>query len=68
MMSIADIFDALTASDRPYKRAVPLDRALDILSLEVKDQHIDGDLLGIFVDARVWECLPEGAPRSRVMP
>ena len=31
MMSIADIFDALTASDRPYKKAVPLEKALDIL-------------------------------------
>jgi len=68
MMSIADIFDALTASDRPYKRAVPLERALDILKLEVKDQHIDGDLLSIFVDARVWESLPEGAPRSKLNP
>jgi HD-GYP domain-containing protein (c-di-GMP phosphodiesterase class II) len=55
MMSISDIFDALTAADRPYKRAVPLDRALDILHMEVKDQHIDGDLLRIFCEARVWE-------------
>jgi HD-GYP domain-containing protein (c-di-GMP phosphodiesterase class II) len=65
MMSIADIFDALTASDRPYKKAVPLDRALDILGFEVKDQHIDGDLLKIFIEARVWELMPEPAPRSR---
>lgn len=67
MMSIADIFDALTASDRPYKKAVPLERALDILGFEVKDQHIDGDLLAIFIEAKVWELLPEPAPRSRVM-
>lgn len=55
MMSISDIFDALTASDRPYKRAVPLDRALDILAMEVKDRHVDGDLVRIFREARVWE-------------
>ncbi len=55
LMSIADIFDALTASDRPYKRAVPVERALDILALEVKDSHIDGDLVAIFRDGRVWE-------------
>ena len=55
MMSISDIFDALTASDRPYKRAVPLERALDILAMEVKDQHVDGDLVRIFREARVWE-------------
>lgn len=55
LMSISDIFDALTASDRPYKRAVPIQKALDILSLEVKDGHLDGDLVRIFRDARVWE-------------
>jgi HD-GYP domain-containing protein (c-di-GMP phosphodiesterase class II) len=55
MMSISDIFDALTASDRPYKRAVPVQKALDILNLEVKDNHVDGDLVRIFSEARVWE-------------
>jgi HD-GYP domain-containing protein (c-di-GMP phosphodiesterase class II) len=55
MMSVADIFDALTASDRPYKKAVPIDRALGILELEVKDNHIDADLVKIFVEARVWD-------------
>jgi HD-GYP domain-containing protein (c-di-GMP phosphodiesterase class II) len=55
IMSIADIFDALTAADRPYKKAVPVERALDILRLEVRDQHIDGDLVDLFVGARVWE-------------
>jgi HD-GYP domain-containing protein (c-di-GMP phosphodiesterase class II) len=54
MMSVADIFDALTASDRPYKRAVPVEKALDILGFEVKDQHLDADLVRIFVEARVW--------------
>ena len=53
-MSVSDIFDALTASDRPYKRAVPLDRALDILAMEVRDGHIDGELVRIFKEARVW--------------
>jgi HD-GYP domain-containing protein (c-di-GMP phosphodiesterase class II) len=55
LMSISDIFDALTASDRPYKRAVPVEKALHILSLEVKDGHVDGDLVRIFNEARVWE-------------
>lgn len=62
MMSVSDIFDALTASDRPYKKAVPLDRALDILGFEVKDQHIDADLVKIFIEAKVWTCL---GPPSR---
>jgi HD-GYP domain-containing protein (c-di-GMP phosphodiesterase class II) len=55
LMSISDIFDALTASDRPYKRAVPVEKALHILSLEVKDGHVDGDLVRIFNEARVLE-------------
>ena len=55
MMTISDIFDALTASDRPYKRAVPLAKALDILGYEVKDGHIDTELVRVFVEAKVWE-------------
>ncbi len=64
LMSISDIFDALTASDRPYKRAVPVEKALDILGFEVKDGHIDGELVRIFVESKVWEPLIEGMPRS----
>jgi HD-GYP domain-containing protein (c-di-GMP phosphodiesterase class II) len=55
MMSISDIFDALTASDRPYKRAVPVEKALDILGFEVKDNHVDGELVRIFTESRAWE-------------
>jgi HD-GYP domain-containing protein (c-di-GMP phosphodiesterase class II) len=65
MMSIADIYDALTASDRPYKKAVALDRALDILDYSVKDGHLDGELVRIFKDARVWECVTGDEPRER---
>ncbi len=66
LMSIADIFDALTASDRPYKRAVPVDRALDILGYEVKDGALDAELVRLFVEGRVWERLNEAAPASRL--
>ncbi len=55
MMTIADIYDALTATDRPYKRAVSTDRALDILRIEAKQGMLDRDLLGTFVEARVYE-------------
>ena len=57
MMSISDIYDALTASDRPYKKAVPVERAVDILEYGVKDQHLDPELVRIFREARVWERL-----------
>jgi HD-GYP domain-containing protein (c-di-GMP phosphodiesterase class II) len=61
MMSIADIYDALTASDRPYKKAVPVERALDILEFGVKDQHLDPELVRIFREARIWErCAKHG--------
>jgi HD-GYP domain-containing protein (c-di-GMP phosphodiesterase class II) len=59
IMSIVDIYDALTASDRPYKRAVPPDKALDILGFEVKDGHLDPDLVKIFREATVYR-LVEG--------
>ncbi|MFO0759781.1 MAG: HD domain-containing phosphohydrolase [Byssovorax sp.] len=65
MMSVSDIFDALTASDRPYKKAVPLEKALDILGYEVKDDHLDADLVKIFVEAKVWTCLGEADPTAR---
>ena len=55
MMTISDIFDALTASDRPYKAAVPLERALDILGFERKAGAVDGDLLDLFIAVKPWE-------------
>jgi HD-GYP domain-containing protein (c-di-GMP phosphodiesterase class II) len=55
MMTISDIYDALTARDRPYKKAMPADKALDILGSEVRRGYLDADLFAIFVDARVWE-------------
>ncbi len=54
MMTIADIYDALTASDRPYKKAMPADRALEILSDEARRGQIDAPLLDVFVEAGVW--------------
>ncbi|MDH5644095.1 MAG: GAF domain-containing protein, partial [Gemmatimonadota bacterium] len=61
MMTIADIFDALTASDRPYKRAVPTQTALDIMSMEVKDGHLDADLFDLFHQAKVYDVVLGGA-------
>jgi HD-GYP domain-containing protein (c-di-GMP phosphodiesterase class II) len=53
MMTICDIFDALTASDRPYKKAVQVPRALAILEDCVKAGEIDGELFRLFCEARV---------------
>jgi HD-GYP domain-containing protein (c-di-GMP phosphodiesterase class II) len=61
MMTIADIFDALTASDRPYKKAVPVEKALDILGYEVKEGKCDRELMRLFVDGKVWKRVLPGA-------
>ncbi len=67
MMTISDIFDALVAWDRPYKKAVPVERALEILVKEFAERgKIDKDLLDIFVQAKVYEKTPRaGAEVSR---
>lgn len=61
-MAIADVFDALTAQDRPYKAAVPLERSLAILEADARSGHLDGDLLRLFVEARVYERTTSPAP------
>jgi HD-GYP domain-containing protein (c-di-GMP phosphodiesterase class II) len=54
MMAISDIYDALTASDRPYKKAMPAEKALDILSGDVKRGQLDANLFEVFVGAGVF--------------
>jgi HD-GYP domain-containing protein (c-di-GMP phosphodiesterase class II) len=55
MMTISDIFDALTAQDRPYKRAVSVPTALEILHSEADDGKLDKDLLAVFVDQQIYQ-------------
>jgi response regulator RpfG family c-di-GMP phosphodiesterase len=55
MMTVSDIFDALTAHDRPYKKAVPIERALTIIGDEVKSQLLDPLLFKLFVDAKIYQ-------------
>ncbi len=64
MMTIADVFDALAAADRPYKPAVPPDRALDILRGEARAGRIDRVLLDLFVAAKVYDAHGSGRPRA----
>jgi 3',5'-cyclic-nucleotide phosphodiesterase len=54
MMTISDIYDALTAADRPYKRAMPAERALDILNAEARAGKIDAVLYKVFVEAGAY--------------
>jgi len=55
MLTIADIYDALTASDRPYKAAVPVARALGILEGEVRAGKCDEELFRVFVGAEIYK-------------
>jgi HD-GYP domain-containing protein (c-di-GMP phosphodiesterase class II) len=55
IMTICDMFDALSASDRPYKKAVPPDRALDILEMSVKAQELDAELFRLFFEAKIFQ-------------
>ncbi len=54
MMAIADIFEALTAADRPYKKAKTLTDSLRIMGFMVKDQHIDPELFELFLESGVY--------------
>jgi len=53
MMAIADIFEALTAVDRPYKKGKTLSEAIKIMGFMVKDQHIDSELFALFLRAGI---------------
>lgn len=60
MMAIADIFDALTASDRPYKKAVPLSKVLEILKEEAGRDKLDSNLVDLFISKKLYESVLQG--------
>ena len=68
MMTISDIYDALTARDRPYKLAVPRDRALDIIGDEVKSELLDPVLFKLFKDAKLYELTAKAEPQTPPLP
>jgi HD-GYP domain-containing protein (c-di-GMP phosphodiesterase class II) len=55
LMTVADIYDALTASDRPYRKSLPSERALKVLEDEAKYGKLDAGLVRIFIDAKVYD-------------
>lgn len=54
ILAVADIFEALTASDRPYKKAKTLSESLKIMSFMVKDKHIDAEVFRLFLETDVF--------------
>lgn len=57
MMAIADIYDALTAGDRPYKRSLAVPRALEILKQEAAQSKLNGDLVELFEQRQIFAVL-----------
>ena len=55
LMAVSDVYDALTAADRPYKAAVSVDRSLEILEQEAKVNLLDAEVLRIFLEAKIYE-------------
>jgi response regulator RpfG family c-di-GMP phosphodiesterase len=55
LMAVSDVYDALTAADRPYKAAVSVERSLEILEQEAKVNLLDSEVLRIFLEARIYE-------------
>ncbi|MFQ5536465.1 MAG: HD domain-containing phosphohydrolase [Gemmatimonadota bacterium] len=54
IMTVCDIFDALTASDRPYKKAMPVEKALQILQWEAEEGALDPDIVKLFTESQVY--------------
>jgi HD-GYP domain-containing protein (c-di-GMP phosphodiesterase class II) len=54
IIAIADIFEALTAKDRPYKKEKNLSETLKIMGYMVKDKHIDPDLFDLFIKKKIY--------------
>ena len=55
LLTILDIFDALTARDRPYKPPMPVEKALSVLRSMVREGSLDGEILALFEKSRAWE-------------
>ena len=55
LMAVSDVYDALTAADRPYKAAVSVERSLEILEQEASVNLLDTEVLRIFLEARIYE-------------
>ncbi|MFC5548824.1 HD domain-containing phosphohydrolase [Massilia aerilata] len=55
ILTISDIYDALTARDRPYKQGVPAERALDLIAEECRAGHLDDRLFKVFVESKAWQ-------------
>ncbi|MFU8816704.1 MAG: HD domain-containing phosphohydrolase [Pseudomonadales bacterium] len=65
VMTVCDIYDALTAMDRPYKSAMSVDTALDVLADEARRGLVDADMLRVFIDSRAYRLTQPARARAR---
>jgi HD-GYP domain-containing protein (c-di-GMP phosphodiesterase class II) len=65
ILAVVDIFEALTASDRPYKPPIPVDIALKIIQKEADNNKLDKNIVRIFMEKKVWEGILEQPPVSQ---
>lgn len=55
IITVIDIFEALVATDRPYKKAKTVEEACDILNIEVKSGKLDAQIVALFIESKAWE-------------
>ena len=67
ILAVADVFEALTAADRPYKKAVPLDRSLKIIGFMAKDGELDKELVNMFLDDKLYEIYLDARDNDRII-
>ncbi|RPI93855.1 MAG: GAF domain-containing protein [Spirochaetales bacterium] len=67
MMAIADVYDALAATDRPYKKSVPLEKTLSILEDEARNNKLDAELVRLFMRHRIYERVDRDSLKTGVV-
>ncbi len=67
MMAVADVYDALAATDRPYKKPVPLEKTLSILEDEARNKKLDAELVGLFIRHRIYEKVDKDSFKTGAM-
>jgi len=65
IMALADIFDALIATDRPYKPPITLEQALSILQEEAQKNKLDKDLVALFINKKIYQQFDRNAYRTK---
>lgn len=66
ILAVADVFEALTASDRPYKKAIPVDKARQILGFMAKDGELDKELVDMFINENLYQTYLEARDTGNI--